>query len=219
MVRFVRSCRELYGLDWGEATPEHAKLYLNDRSKELKQKSLDAARQSLQRVFGQRIPYVRSELLTALRPRAYQSEHIAALVACATPELALSIRISADAGLRAQELCSLAMADELAESDRDWTPQRFVGRANSIEKFVVHGKGGLRRTVAVSKVIAEELKQRRLQQPRKVVDREIFIQQRFDLLAGQNLSREFSEHSKKGVRKWGQTPFYMMTMSETARQC
>ena len=97
---------------------------------------------------------------------------------------------------RAGELLTLASPTLVHEDRRNWCPQRFAGRASPYEVFTVTGKGGLKRQVAVSKILAIEVWKRQLPAPRVVEDREANVVKHFDLLGGQAFSQAFSAHSK-----------------------
>jgi integrase len=78
---------------------------------------------------------------------------------------------------------------------RTWSKERFLGRTD-YEVFLVIGKGGLKREVAISQELAEELRKRKRLQPVVIRDREINHVSYFDIGGGQALSASFSRASK-----------------------
>ena len=76
--------------------------------------------------------------------------------------------------------------------------RRFAGLDN-VEIYIVTGKGGLRRQVALPDTLAKELECRRLETPERGVDREIFYDRYYDIGFGQAFSQSFTEASKAGL--------------------
>ncbi len=193
--RFIQWVRAEQHKDWSAVTESDVNAYLPMKSEKVKQATLDGDRLALQRVLTFDIPYVVAKIPTLIVPRAYLSIQVAVLCRFADDDLSLSIAIAADGGLRAKELLTLAPTDLLQEDDRLWHPARFTGRTEPFEIFCVAGKGGLNRNVAISKSLANQIHQRRLDGPRDFTDREVEGMQYFDLMGGQRLSHYFSKHS------------------------
>jgi integrase len=192
---YIQYLRVVRGKDWSDQNPSDAIAYLEMRAEAVAQSTLDVDRLALQRVVGFEIPFVVSKVPTKLVPRAYMPLHVAVLCRFADHQLAFSIGLSANAGLRASELLTLAPADVLTEDSRPWHESRFVGREDAFELFTVVGKGGLKRKVAIPKILALRLHQKRLAAPRSFVDREVRGLQYFDLLGGHRFSHYFSQHA------------------------
>lgn len=169
--------------------------YLNERAEVVAQATLDVDRLALQRVLRFEIPFVVSKVKTQLVPRAYEALHVGVLSKFAEKELAFAIGLAANGGLRAAELLTLAPADLVAEDKRPWHQSRFAGRDDAFELFAVVGKGGLKRKVAIPKILALRLHQKRLAAPRSFIDREVRGVQYFDVLGGHRFSQYFSQHS------------------------
>lgn len=178
-------------------TSEAANAYLEFRSQTVGQKQLDKDRQAMQMVIGENIAVVKSELDQALESRAYTQQQIQ-LIACAqTRRYQLPTLIAADAGLRAHELLTLRPTGERpASSHRTWREERFEGRAD-VTRYIVVGKGGLVREVAISAEFAEQLESLRLDEPRTETDREIFYEQFYDIGGGKRWSDSFSKAAKR----------------------
>jgi integrase len=196
LTLFIRWLRKERGKDWHQHSARDITDYLNLRSQFVRQSTLDGDRLALQRVLNRPIPYVVAKIPTPLEVRAYLPIQVTTLCANAVPDLSLSIALAVDCGVRAAELLSLAPVSKLREDYRPWHPSRFLGREAPFQLFCVVGKGGLKRNVAISKVLADEVKSKLLASPREFVDRQIKVTQFVNLLGGHRLSRQFTELSK-----------------------
>ena len=128
-------------------TTEQARQYLEERAKTVRQKTLDLDRQALQILpgvgklerFKSRLD--RSPLET--NGRAYTLEQVKMVAAAQSEHHALATEIAHAAGLRGHELLTLRLADKReASTHREWLPERFEGRPDSV-RYTVAGKGGL----------------------------------------------------------------------------
>lgn len=180
---------------------KRARQYLLERAHEVSQSTLDRDRQAIQAVLqdtgrlraDQTIPVVKAERQTELKPRGYTTEQIQKISSHMAPHNSLAVEISYAAGLRAHELFTLAKRVEATPDPRPADDAKF--RAGHI-KYVVTGKGGLIREVAIPKSLAERLEMMRLDAPRTVRDRNVVYQQRYAIGGGQALSQAFSAASK-----------------------
>lgn len=180
-----------------DVTEVNTTAFLEQRSCLVKQKTLDADRQSLQLAFNMKLPYVPSKLKTILYSRAYNSMDVKEIRNAQEPSNQFATDIVMFAGLRAHELITIAPATEQPKSiGREWPENLFFGMAEII-KYTVIGKGGLIREVALSIELAEQLENRRLLSPRFVVDRGIKYLQKYDISYGQRWSQSFTEASSK----------------------
>ena len=172
--------------------------YLTLRSMTVSQSAVDLDRQAINfhLLRDDPIPFILSVIPTEEVDRAYTQGEIAILLENCGEKLSLSIRLAANAGLRAVELITIAPVGCLNESNRDWHKERFVGREGDVA-FVVHGKGGLRRQVRLAPDLAAELMQHLRPTPIRVRDREVIHTSYFDLVSGANYSMQFSALSKK----------------------
>lgn len=172
--------------------------YLTLRSMTAGQSAVDLDRQAINFhiLRDNPIPYFLSVTPRVLEDRAYTKGEIDLLLKNSGDKLNLSIRLAVNAGLRAIELITIAPMGFFAESERDWSKERFVGRENDME-FIVHGKGGLRRQVRLTQDLATELMQKLRPVPIKVTDREVIHTSFFDLVSGVNFSMQFSNLSSK----------------------
>ena len=178
---------------------EDAFNYLTLRALTVGQSAVDLDRQAINfhLLYEDPIPFLASTVERRLTNRAYTSAQIDLLIANATADMQFSIRVAADAGLRAMELITIATTDQLEESKRDaWSAERFLGRENDAV-FIVRGKGGLYRQVRLSPMLAEQLMKRARPFPTTVSDRALNHKSFFDLTAGVNFSQQFSSLSKK----------------------
>ncbi|HYD60189.1 MAG TPA: hypothetical protein VEC35_07530 [Noviherbaspirillum sp.] len=177
-------------------TVEIVREFLNEKRDVVTQKTLDGYRQSFNLVLNLNIEYVSSNKPTVLEPRAYREDQISLLCASTQWEMGVAIEICSSAGLRPHELDTIARIDELHEDDRPWLPERFSGLEAGM-RYVVIGKGGLRRTVMLPIALALELEKMRLQTPVIKHEREINYLKRFGVLGGQAFSQRFSSLSKR----------------------
>jgi hypothetical protein len=181
-------------------TPTQAQEYLEQRAgHKIGQKQLDADRHALEFVTGkgtlQRVEALRQVKLTS---RFYTAIQVEMVQRSQSEPNALATRIAYEAGLRAHELLTLRRADEdRAAVHRHWRPERFQGREGV--RYIVTGKGGLRREVLLSRETAERLEERRLDAPREVVDRGIRYQQIYDLSGGNRWTVSFSAASERAL--------------------
>lgn len=180
-----------------ELTPETAQMYLEIRSQEVGQKTLDLDRQAMQAVIGEKLPVIKSELQQTLESRAYTREQSAMVSSAQTEKHSLATRIAENAGLRAHEIYTLRPVEERqADTHREYRDDRFTGREN-IFIYTVEGKGGLCREVAIDKELANKLEERRLAEPKTVYDRDIGYRTQYDIGGGQNWSNSFSAASNR----------------------
>ena len=171
--------------------------YLEYRSQEVGQKQLDKDRQAIQMHLGIKLPVIKSEFDQVLQSRAYTSQQIQLVAGAQSPKHSLSTLLAADAGLRAHELLTLLPVRMRSPSaHRVWTDERFDGRKNTM-RYTVVGKGGLVREVALSSDLAIQMERLRFSEPRKVMDREIFYEQFYDIGGGKQWSDSFSKAAQR----------------------
>lgn len=170
--------------------------FLQANADRLRQKTLDGYRQAIALTYNLKLSYVSSQVDTVLAHRAYTNEQIAFLQKYADEALSISIQIAASAGLRAHELDTLSRLDELDESNREWRADRFFGM-NDSTKFVVHGKGGLRRQVCIPNDLVNLLESFRLPIEIKIKQRGIYYTKRYGIIGGHQFSQQFSRLSQK----------------------
>jgi integrase len=191
--------REAAGLRHLKAiTPELAQQYLSERAAQgIGQKQLDADRNALEFVTG-RGSLERETALqkTELHSRAYTPEQIRLIAAHQGEKHALATELAWRAGLRAHELLTLQRGSEAqASGHREWRRDRFLGRDG--ERYLVTGKGGLRREVLIPELLARRLEVCRLETARTVSDRGLHYRQHYDLGGGNAWSKSFSEASTR----------------------
>lgn len=193
--------RDLNSLPIGEQDNRRQMVvYLEERAEVLKQSSLNQIKVALQHVYGIRLPQVESEVETILSSRSYSPEEFARVVLHQCDKNGLASLLAFSAGIRAHEAATLRRANELmASPSRSWDSRRFAGVAD-YQLYVVTGKGGLRREVAVPTKLAEAVELRRyLDKPRQVIDREIFYEAHYDIGFGQAFSQSFTDASVKAL--------------------
>jgi len=185
-------------------TPELAQQYLADRAAQgIGQKQLDADRNALEFVTGKG-SLARETALTKpeLHSRAYSPDQIRMVVAHQSDKNALATQLAWQAGLRAHELLTLQRVGEAqASAHRRWSPERFRGREGV--RYIVTGKGGLRREVLVPRELAAKLESQRLEIARTITDRGIRYRQHYDLGGGNAWSKSFGDASLRALG-WSQ---------------
>jgi integrase len=133
-----------------------------------------------------------------LTSRFYTPLQVERVMRCQTESNALATRIAYEAGLRAHELLTLRRAGEDRPSGhRRWRPERFLGRDGV--RYVVTGKGGLKREVLLSRETAALLEARRLAAPREVRDRGVRYASIYDLNGGNRWAVSFSDASERAL--------------------
>jgi len=111
---------------------------------------------------------------------------------------ALATELAWSAGLRAHELLTLQRSDKArASTHRHWSKERFQGREG--ERYIVIGKGGLRREVMVPSTLVDRLEARRLESARITTDRGIVYRQYYDVGGGNAWSKSFGEASTRAL--------------------
>ncbi len=190
--------RGMNGLPDGERdNRQQAIIYLEERSEIYSQATLNQHRLALMKVFGLKLPFVKSQLETLLLSRDYRDWEINLITDHQSEKHALSTLIAFHAGLRAHELITLRPLGVQERSQlRDWGDELFLGLPEH-QIYTVKGKGGLVRWVAIPTLLADYLEQFRLPTPIPVVDRKVFYDIFYAIGFGQSLSQSFSFASKK----------------------
>ncbi len=182
--------------------------YLEHRSHEVGQKTLDMERQALQAMARyvthaieekETLPVTKSDHEQALTGRAYTTEQVAMVANAQTDKHSLSTEIAYAAGLRASELHNLLPVAERGADERPALESKFEGRDG--ERYTVIGKGGLVREITLPRDLAERLEERRLDTPVQITDRGVHYQQNYAIGAGQPWSNSFSRASNR-VLEW-----------------
>ena len=188
-----------YGKHLDNLNEDEAIVYLTARSMVVGQSAVDLDRQAINfhLLHKSPIPFFPSTIQRKLTNRAYTPLQIELLASNATEEMRLSIELANDAGLRAIELITITPLSCMRESERDaWSNFRFRGREEDTA-FVVHGKGGLKRQVRISRAFANKLMLCLRPTPIEVSDRNVTHTSFFDLTGGANFSTKFTKLSKE----------------------
>lgn len=161
------------------------------------QKTVDSYKSALGKVFRKKLRNVKSQIPTTTYSRNYYISEILIIIKNMGAKNALSILMCFCAGLRAHELATLQRYDEAFKTDtRKWSDDRFKG-IDRFQIYLVTGKGGLVREVAIPNELALLLEKRRRDTPVRVVDRGIYYNSNYDLGFGKTLSQAFSRASFK----------------------
>lgn len=191
-----------------DLTPEKANTYLNIRSEQMSQKTIDMDRQAIQSMMQhvthqisitEKLDVVESQRDEILNSRSYTQEQVNAIIEHQTERHALSTEICHTAGLRAHELLTLRPSGEINPSDRPAHQNKFSQMPTLTRTYTVNGKGGLIREVQIPQSLAEKLETRRLESPAHVVDRGIFYQSHYDISGGHKFSDAFSKASQRAL--------------------
>ena len=151
LTRFCRWIQQHKFRDLESVSIKNTMRYLEERSTQVGQKTLDLDRQAIQFLLRQttgaemRLERIKSTFTggrkLAAESRAYTFDQVEAVCSRLSTRAALAARIAFAAGLRAHEFFSIRPADELqASSHRSWSPDRFAGREG--ERFVVSEREG-----------------------------------------------------------------------------
>ncbi len=188
-----------------DLTQKQAVAYLEMRSEEVGQKTLDQERQAMQKMMqvvthrlesDEKLPVVKSQHEQVLEARAYTGEQMQAIADVQSPRFSLSTEIAYAAGLRAHELLTLRPLSERSPDQRPASDLKFTGRPPG-QLYTVQGKGGLVRVVSIPTPLANQLEARRLPIPKTVCDRTIYYRQCYDIAGGKSWSNSFSKASNR----------------------
>ncbi len=192
-----------------DLTQERMVSYLDSRSTQVGQKSLDMERQAVQAMMthvtcvlaqGERLPVVKTKLDEQLESRAYTREQVALIIEHQSGRNVLATELAYSGGLRAHELYTLRPAEDRPADDRPALDSKWRGRDDTV-RYTVDGKGGLVREIQIPREMAERLEYLRFDTPQAVTDRGVNYQQYYDIGAGQSWSQSFSTASKE-VLDW-----------------
>ncbi len=189
---WLKTAHQVRHLD--QVTPAQAAAYLQHRRESgIGQKQLSADRTALEFIIGD-LEKVQSQKPQVLTPRAYSAEQVTLVSGRQTERNALSTALVYRTGLRAHELLTLRRRDEASPfAHRAWHADRFQGRDGV--RYIVTGKGGLRREVMIPHHLAARLEERRLEEPRSVTDRKIHYSSFYEINGGLAWSKSFSKAS------------------------
>ena len=188
-------------------TVDKAHDFLNARSEEVGQSTLNAERQAMECMLrhfstngldeNQKLNVVRSEFQQILESRAYSQNQINEIKEHQTERNALATEISAYSGLRAHEFLTLRRLEERQPSDRPANEHKFIGRSG--HAYTVEGKGGLIREVRIRDDLAERLESLRLNEPQMIRDRNINYESYYSINGGNRWSNSFSQASNRAL--------------------
>lgn len=179
--------------------------YLEARSEEIGQKTLDMERQAIQAMMHQMgtlpgqqtLPVIKSEHPQILVSRAYTQHQVDLIASSQQAKQSLATQIAYSAGLRAHELLTIRSLDERHADKRPSLSTKWQGREGQL--YTVHGKGGLVREVLIPYHLAQQLEQTRLPEPQTIIDRRIKHQIHYNLSGGKKWSDSFSKAAKRAL--------------------
>jgi len=207
--RNYHSCITLY-LQWrnenGLSQNEQDKLsdlanFMDELTEVFTQKRIDDYRAALSITFKKKLPYFKSEIASNLSSRNYYLSEVLLIIENLQEKNAISILLCFFMGVRAHELCALRRLDEAKKSkSRKWSDDRFLGMSN-YQIYLVTGKGGLVREVAIPNQLSIVIERTRFDFPKIVYDRGIKYESFYRLGYGKALSESFSRASQK-ILNW-----------------
>lgn len=207
LARFAAHLQAERAGDLRTATPAQARKWLGRRAEEVSQTTLDRDRQALAAFFasrGEDLGARRADFRARAEPgglattsRRYTDDQLDRIQRRQAPHHGLATRLAREAGLRAQELATLARPeDRPATADRPWRPDRGGQRVGTVV-FTVQGKGGLVREVFLSRPTAARLEAVRREEPITVRDRGVRYISYYAIGYGQAWSQSFSQASRE----------------------
>lgn len=178
---------------------KHVVNFLEEISETLGQSYLNQHCQALKVIFKiHSLPRITAIKQNEYFKRSYSWSEVKEIIKFQNESNAIATLITYSCGLRAHELVTLRLASESSRSkSRPWRNDLFTGVVD-FEAYVVTGKGGLRRYVALPKYLSALLESRRHEET-KVVDRGIWYKKIYDISYGQKFSNSFSKASKKAL--------------------
>ena len=211
LKKVARYVNQQFNISLRELTPEQAKQYLDVRSEEVGQKTLDQERQAIQAMMlnvtkaldisdkKDRLSFIKSAKDEIEKSRAYTNQQVSMIASAQSEKHALVTQISYAAGLRAHELYTLKPLEHREveyRQEREETKNTLFNARNGM-RYTVVGKGGLEREVLIPVHLVEKLESRRFAEPQKVKDRGIFYRSHYNIGGGNNWSSSFSAASKR----------------------
>ncbi len=198
-------------LDWCDQInrpfPEHFSIlqtqeYLYELAEEPRtKKEIGDIKMAMETTFKIQLEAVESEHSAILKSRAYQDDQISKIISKLSAKFSLSARICAAANLRAHELLTLRRISEQERSThREWSKDLYIHCSDFI-LYVVTGKGGLKRHVAIPTALSEELESHRVACGEEITvkDRKINYTLVYNIAGGQRFSQAFSDASMKAL--------------------
>lgn len=190
-----------------DLTTTEATQYLVDRCIEVGQKSLDMSRQVMQHLLNEKLPVIKTEKkekkATSATQGGYTPEQVNFISEHQNERNALATKLSYAAGLWAHELLTLRLVKEQTPPIRasdglaDGFTDGLTFNQTDGKIYTVVGHGGLIRDVLIPNELAQQLEQRKLNEPVRVTDRNIYYQQHYNVGGGQSWSNSFSKTSSR----------------------
>jgi len=191
-----------------DANPDKVKSYLDERSQKADPVTLNQEREALNKwlyhVNQNQVP--KNEIKEkgqqpgrelSKKSRYYTKEQVDKIQEAQTEKNALATKVAYEAGLRAHELQTIAKPSEQPPDKRPWRQDRFIGKEQDEKTYTVIGKGGLIREITISKETAQHLEQRRLMEPKNIMDRNKKYTVKYDIGKGNSWSASFTKASKR----------------------
>lgn len=207
--RNYHSCIILY-LEWREenglSRSEQDKLsdlenFMSELTEVYMQKTIDQYRCALSIVFKKKLSHFKSLTPNNQTSRNYYLSEVLLIIQNLQERNAIGILLCFFVGLRAHEICTLRRCNEAKKSkSRKWSNDRFSG-LNTYQIYIVSGKGGLVREVAIPNQLVMLIEKVRLDCPQIVFDRGIKYESHYGLGFGKALSQCFTRASQN-ILNW-----------------
>lgn len=190
--------REINGLPRGEQDKKRDMIrFLEDCAERCMQATISKYICALTLVFRIELGYIESKIPNRKNSKNYSLSEVLKIAQNLPKIHALSVLIVYFSGIRAHELLELRRRDEDRPTfTREWTPLRFDGMEN-FTIYVVTGKGGLKREIAIPNYLVEILESQRREAICIQRDRKINYKSLYLVTSGSRLSNIFSAASKK----------------------
>lgn len=171
--------------------------FMTEISEIFMQKTIDQYTGALSIIFKKKLPSIKSEIPENNEPRNYYLSEVLKVIKNLNDKNAIAILLCFYSGLRAHEIATIRRLSEITKSiSKKWLSERFKGIDN-YQIYMVKGKGGLVREVAIPTELTEIIEKRRYCEPKLVKDRGIYYELYYDLGYGKALSESFSRASAK----------------------
>lgn len=200
---------------WGLPDPrrmqlKHCEKYLERRSEDVAQSTLDIERRALQfmlEAYGkidpknpQLIPAIKSKKAKSPKKttsKIYTREQIDLIKERLTEPYQLLVDIILSCGLSAREFYTILPLAEREAAYHPETPGKHIGLDGV--SYTVKGKYGIVREIKVPPAQAERLEALRLRKPITVVDRKVPYRAHYNVKAGKYLSNAFGKASIRAL--------------------
>jgi len=206
LAQLAGHLQSVRGGDLRSVNAEQARDWLRERACSVAQPTIDRDRQAVEAWLSARdgaapgIERIQAagERGLAEESRRYTADQVQAIASHQDPHNAVATEVAYQAGLRAEELGTIAPASERPQDLREWRDDLGAGRPDTVA-YTVEGKGGLTREVHLPVDTAERLESYRRPEPVTHVDRGVEHESRYAIGCGQAWSQSYSAASDRAL--------------------